>query len=246
MRTPQAIDEIDPLPGHAIEMDRSRKALGILSAMWREEYDVPGPALRIVGELAVKCAAYDKKLTGADHHPTLWAPPAPKLADFKLSGPADTVAEVIADLAGSEAGWIKWGGGECPVARGTHVDVRMRDGSEYRRQICELGWDRTGHTDIVAYRPSSGQIVVMHEDGRAWWAIPRNGDFEWVAPCNPAEPTRDGWIGWHGGECPVAPKTRVQVRNNGAYKERPSTPEPAAWWEWKSEHRITAYRVAMS
>ena len=28
-------------------------------------------------------------------------------------------------------GWIEWGGGDCPVPKGTLVDIRLRDGGEY-------------------------------------------------------------------------------------------------------------------
>lgn len=63
-------------------------------------------------------------------------------------------------------GWIKWGGGECPVAAGTAVDVRYRNGevamnvpAVQRRWFgsrCAESWGRIGGHggEIIAYRIS--------------------------------------------------------------------------------------------
>lgn len=64
-----------------------------------------------------------------------------------------------------EAGWIEWEGGDCPVAKGSLVDVRLRMGNEYFRQRAGVHEDkplgyaedwshaRRQHPgDIVAYR----------------------------------------------------------------------------------------------
>ena len=72
-----------------------------------------------------------------------------------------------AALASKNEGWIEWGGGECPVPRGTLVDVRYRNGEENHRvgaglSFCDagtkpdinaedLGRDGTP-LDIIAYR----------------------------------------------------------------------------------------------
>lgn len=40
-----------------------------------------------------------------------------------------------AALADKNDGWIEWGGGECPVEKGTLVDVRYRDSQEYPDRI---------------------------------------------------------------------------------------------------------------
>lgn len=56
-------------------------------------------------------------------------------------------------------GWIKWEGGECPVPKGTHVDVRHRDGDVFLNQRAEASdyaedWTQEDHNgDIIAYRP---------------------------------------------------------------------------------------------
>lgn len=55
--------------------------------------------------------------------------------------------------------WIKWEGGECPVAEGTLVDAKHRDGEVFYGQSAgkKFGfvenWAHIGHHgDIVAYR----------------------------------------------------------------------------------------------
>lgn len=57
--------------------------------------------------------------------------------------------------------WIDWNGGECPVTKGTLVDIKYRDGDAYSDQPAgESGfcrdWSHTGKGgDIVSYRLSS-------------------------------------------------------------------------------------------
>lgn len=47
---------------------------------------------------------------------------------------------------------------------------------------------------------------------------------------------QDGWIEWHGGECPVATETLVlvQLRDDSSQKsiERNERPSPASGWVW--------------
>ncbi|WAX16321.1 hypothetical protein KP591P3_00003 [Klebsiella phage KP591P3] len=69
-----------------------------------------------------------------------------------------------AALAAKNDGWIEWGGGECPVPRGTLVDVRYRDGEELfslpaddlapsSRDASFAFWrDSAQDNDIIAYR----------------------------------------------------------------------------------------------
>lgn len=79
-------------------------------------------------------------------------------------------AAAIACTAGTPApqpasdGWIKWEGGECPVAEGTMLDVRYRDGTvrgnipalvwaDFEDDATEPYWENDGiSNDIVAYR----------------------------------------------------------------------------------------------
>lgn len=63
-----------------------------------------------------------------------------------------------------EDGWIKWRGGECPVPKGTLVDVKYRDGGEAScvpaMEFVSGGrfaveWDHSGtNGDIIGYRLS--------------------------------------------------------------------------------------------
>lgn len=66
-------------------------------------------------------------------------------------------------MAPDADGWIKWGGGECPVPVGTLVDVVHRDGDVYLSQPAGVAaelpygfaedWDHLGAPgDIVRYR----------------------------------------------------------------------------------------------
>ena len=69
-----------------------------------------------------------------------------------------------AALAAKNEGWIEWGGGECPVPRGTLVDVRYRDGRQLNalsandgtlnpRDASFVFWRNDGsEKDIIAYR----------------------------------------------------------------------------------------------
>lgn len=156
MRTPQAIDEIDPLPGHAIEMDRSRKALGILSAMWREEYDVPGPALRIVGELAAKCADFDRFATASSLERAYRGVELTSLDQLNLAG-ATITSNGREPVTLQNGAWIDWHGGECPVDASAAIEVRKRSGlQEFARGYTYEECWRFGRLptpfDITAYR----------------------------------------------------------------------------------------------
>lgn len=62
-----------------------------------------------------------------------------------------------AALAVKNEGWIEWGGGECPVEKGTLIDVKHRDGEVYQNKPAigdyNVCWSHTGfHGDIIAYR----------------------------------------------------------------------------------------------
>lgn len=78
-------------------------------------------------------------------------------------------------LAASE-GWIEWGGGECPVGKGTLVDVRYRDGRELSalpakgiptggRDASRAFWRNDGNlNDIIAYRMHRGINSRANDD----------------------------------------------------------------------------------
>lgn len=67
---------------------------------------------------------------------------------------ADALIEALDDQ-----GWIKWQGGDCPVAPGVFVDIKFRGGGggQERRAI---SWDWSHHDhpgDIVEYRLVKGE-----------------------------------------------------------------------------------------
>ena len=87
------------------------------------------------------------------------------LAELEVPQPqTDTYRQIEND------GWIEWGGGECPVPKGTLVDVRLRDGGikrsayawgqkddvarEFKASYAGWAfWINEGHAgDIIAYR----------------------------------------------------------------------------------------------
>lgn len=69
---------------------------------------------------------------------------------------AVTREQYEAALAAKNEGWIEWGGGECPVEKGTLVDVKLRCGSVTRQRSGEsLDWQHDGKYElgaIIAYR----------------------------------------------------------------------------------------------
>ena len=66
---------------------------------------------------------------------------------------------ILADPQPADDGWIPWKGGECPVAHGTVVDVRYRDGWEGDGLASKWRWHHATQessdvkeVDIIAYR----------------------------------------------------------------------------------------------
>ena len=62
-----------------------------------------------------------------------------------------------AALAAKNDGWIEWGGWNCPVEKGTLIDVKHRDGEIYQNKPAmgdnNTRWSHTGSRgDIIAYR----------------------------------------------------------------------------------------------
>lgn len=66
------------------------------------------------------------------------------------------------ELVPIEGEWIEWNGGECPVPKGTKIDVKYRDGKVAINQFIQEGnypipaarfWVKDNHgSDIIAYR----------------------------------------------------------------------------------------------
>ncbi|QZD26118.1 PHD finger protein [Klebsiella phage vB_KpnS_MK54] len=74
-----------------------------------------------------------------------------------------TAEQYEAELAAKSDSWIEWGGGKCPVEKGTLIDVKWRDGkvdtgipAKIRcpsRERQAIIWHHAGHElDIIAYR----------------------------------------------------------------------------------------------
>ena len=68
-------------------------------------------------------------------------------------------AEATLAATQSDDGWIPWGGGACPVAHSTIVDVRLRNQGEGRAVASNWRWlhETRGNSilegaDIIAYR----------------------------------------------------------------------------------------------
>lgn len=72
----------------------------------------------------------------------------------------DAAAKAEAAMAGPQPdadGWIKWGGGECPVSSDTRVELKFRSGQVWIDDEVETGcfwrWSHDGcPADIIAYR----------------------------------------------------------------------------------------------
>ena len=77
-------------------------------------------------------------------------------------GRSKAIAKAESTLAApqpADDGWIPWEGGECPVAHGTVVDVRYRDGWEGDGLASKWRWHHATQessdakeVDIIAYR----------------------------------------------------------------------------------------------
>lgn len=65
----------------------------------------------------------------------------------RLEAASGDTASPVADADG----WIKWDGGECPVA--AFVEYEMRDGEKWQDESTRLRWKHRGNPyDIIAYR----------------------------------------------------------------------------------------------
>jgi hypothetical protein len=66
------------------------------------------------------------------------------------------------------------------------------------------------------------------------------------APAEPApQPDADGWISWGGGECPVAPKARVNIRFRTGVEDNDRIKACTVYWRHElGDADIVAYRPA--
>ena len=109
---------------------------------------------------------------------------------------------------------------------------------------------------LKAYRGLSSYGMAFIEvvnDGRGWTAdgvgVDRSAGKNLVAEWT-EEPDADGWIAWHGGECPVAPGTMVETRfRNPGIDSVWGDERPANCLHWQHVEAdpsadIVSYRVA--
>lgn len=105
-------------------------------------------------------------------------------AEFHTAKATDYAATIItreqyeSALAAKNEGWIEWGGGECPVPRGTLVDVKYRCGDvNYHTKAGEpdsagsidtafaVRWSKLGaEYDIIAYRLHNPQEATQYDE----------------------------------------------------------------------------------
>lgn len=142
-----------------------------------------------------------------------------------------------AALAAKNGGWIEWGGGECPVEKGTLIDVKWRDGRiddsiqakvshgpESPNKRNAIGWRHFGIAhDIIAYRLHQPQEALqdkadLNEFARQDSAPVWNGEglppvgmkVEWLSD-------KYGWLGGtvaaHDAKYPLI----AIIRHNDGY-----------------------------
>lgn len=142
-----------------------------------------------------------------------------------------------------KAGWINWDTGSCPVAEGTLIDVKYRNGKSTSQKMALVPgegtvasfWRKDNHeNDIIAYRlsvPIKSKVISLQEVATK------------VA----------GWIPNTTGVCPVSPGTVVDVTyrdgvvKNGlkALKAAPGRDaNERFWWLEDMGNDIVAYRLS--
>ena len=123
--------------------------------------------------------------------------------------------------------WIKWNGGECPVPTGTPVDVEFRDGQ--RLLNVEANTSLPG-----CARGAYGAFWMHHNVG---------SDIVAYRIVEQVKPAADGWIKWHGGECPVSAGTPVEVQFRFGVKTLTAHPHDMDWVCTGTGSDIVAYRI---
>lgn len=122
---------------------------------------------------------YEAALAESKHCVHDWIPSEGRTASGYLCRKCGDYNGPESEVKTDADGWIDWGGGECPVERGTMVDVRYRNGCECHHVGAGLGADTTGSDpdhcandwyadgtdwDIIAYRLHKLQEVTEADD----------------------------------------------------------------------------------
>lgn len=86
------------------------------------------------------------------------------------------------------------------------------------------------------FDPYCTNIFALDSDGEYLHEQVSLARKAWQAALASQQPSDDAWIEWAGGECPVAPKTVVQVRcvSGASYQAE------AVVFKWQT---VIAYRV---
>jgi len=93
---------------------------------------------------------------------------------------------------------------------------------------------------------------IQRKGGRFWWTESwremrdfLNSIEDQDATAKPGEPVpdADGWIPWSGGECPVGPYVRVDIRNRVGATFFDRIPSGWRWPHYETDTDIIAYRL---
>ena len=120
----------------------------------------------------------DLRVEPATCHPSVakfngeyWFLKASRIGGFEVGTLASdyTTAIITRDqyeavLAAKNDGWIDWGGGECPVEKGTLVDVRLRNGNTFER-IAALVESRAIDEMVRLSDVSTGAAKILYDAG---------------------------------------------------------------------------------
>lgn len=95
-------------------------------------------------------------------------------------------------------GWIKWEGGDCPVADEARVEIKYMDGKiENFAHGCSYRWDIAGHHyDIIAYRPILDTTTPEEEE--EFKAMDKRLNGEWDGTGAPPAGTLCEWSDFIG------------------------------------------------
>lgn len=134
----------------------------------------------------------------------------------------DAISEVMAVMHEDELcgdGWIEFDGGEWPVEPGIPHQAKMKSG-----KVCD-----------VRYNPKI-------------WGMPQGDDpvtHYRLVKKEAKSKQDDGWIEWHGGECPVTGHTLVRVRLRGGFESAELEQAGSfGWMDCGGHGAIIAYRLA--
>lgn len=139
-------------------------------------------------------------------------------------------------------GFTTWAGGEMPIDGGAEVEVILRDG---RRNTDDAGcfcWERSDNCPMAIHTPDADVIA---------YRVVKAG-----AEPEPAIDIPEGFIAWHGGECPVPKGTMIDViyRDGAKLCNIPALTKldsirEATWAFWDNDgatNDIVAYRVVQA